>query len=72
MIYFFKQTVRCVFVGYATSIFEEYKYTKASQVGGPSYMAPEVSDDAREGKKIRDQKMGVFSFGLIFYEILVE
>jgi serine/threonine-protein kinase len=56
--------------GYATSIFEEYKYTKASEVGGPSYMAPEIYDDEQEGKKIRDPKTDVFSFGLILFEIL--
>jgi serine/threonine protein kinase len=58
--------------GYATSIFEECKYTKASQVGGPSYMAPDVYDDEHDGKKIRDPMTDVFSFALILYEILFE
>jgi hypothetical protein len=56
--------------GYATSIFEEHKYTKGTQVGGPSYMAPEVYDDELGGKKIRDPKTDVFSFGLILFELL--
>jgi serine/threonine protein kinase len=47
---------------YAMSIFEEHQYTKATQVGGPSYMAPEVYDDEEGGKKIRDPKMDVFFF----------
>jgi serine/threonine protein kinase len=56
--------------GYATSILEEHKYTKASQVSDPFYMAPEIYDDEREGKKTRDPKTDVFLFGLILYEIL--
>jgi hypothetical protein len=56
--------------GYATSIFEEHKYTTASQFGDPSYAAPEVYDDELEGKKTRDPKTDVFSFGLIVFEIL--
>jgi hypothetical protein len=55
---------------YATSIFEEHKYARASQVGGPSYMAPEVYDDQENQTKIRDSKTDVFSFSLILYEIL--
>jgi serine/threonine protein kinase len=56
--------------GYATSILEEHHFTKASQVGDPSYMAPEIYDDEREEAKARDPKTDVFSFGLILYEII--
>jgi serine/threonine protein kinase len=58
--------------GYATSILEEHKYTKATQVGGPSYMPPEIYDDDRDGKKLRDPKTDVFSFGLLLFEILFD
>jgi serine/threonine protein kinase len=56
--------------GYETSILDEYKYARPSQVGSPSYMAPEVYDDAHEGAKVRDPKSDVFSFGLILHELL--
>jgi serine/threonine protein kinase len=56
--------------GYATSILEEHRFTRASQVGGPSYMAPEIYEDRCDGPKIRDPKSDVFSFGLILYELL--
>jgi serine/threonine protein kinase len=54
-----------------TSILEEHNFTRASQVGGPSYMAPEVYDDEQDGNKIRDPKTDIFSFGLILYELLM-
>jgi hypothetical protein len=53
-----------------TSILEEHNYTRASQVGGPSYMAPEVYDDEQDATKMRDPKADIFSFGLILYELL--
>jgi serine/threonine-protein kinase len=53
-----------------TSFFEEHNYTRASQVGGPSYVAPEVYDDQQDRTKVRDPKTDVFSFGLILYELL--
>jgi serine/threonine protein kinase len=56
--------------GSATSVLEEHKYARATQVGGPSYMAPEVYNDEAEGVKVRDPKTDVFSFGLILYELL--
>jgi serine/threonine protein kinase len=56
--------------GYATSILEEHKFTRASQVGGPSYIAPEIYEDRPDGVKARDPKTDVFSFGLILYELL--
>jgi serine/threonine protein kinase len=55
---------------YATSVLEEHKFVRASQVGGPSYMAPEIYDDEHDGLKLRDPKTDVFSFGLIAYELL--
>jgi serine/threonine-protein kinase len=55
---------------FATSTLEEHVYTRASQVGGPSYMGPEVYDDNQEGNKTGDPKTDVFSFGLILYELL--
>jgi serine/threonine protein kinase len=55
---------------YVTSFLEEHHYTRASQVGGPSYMAPEVYDDQQNGTTLRDAKSDVFSFGLILYELL--
>jgi serine/threonine protein kinase len=58
--------------GYATSIFEGSQYTKASQIGRPLYLVPEVYDNEHEGKRTPDPKMDVFSFGLILYEILFE
>jgi serine/threonine protein kinase len=56
--------------GYMTSVLEEHKFTRASQVGAPSYMAPEVYEDRENEQKSRDPKTDVFSFGLILYEIL--
>jgi flagellar hook-basal body complex protein FliE len=56
--------------GYATSCLEEHRYARASQVGGPSYMAPEIYDDEHGGQLVRDPKTDVFSFGLILYEII--
>jgi serine/threonine-protein kinase len=56
--------------GYVTSILEEHQFIRASQVNGPSYMAPEIYDDEHEGFKVRDPKTDVFSFGLIVYEII--
>jgi hypothetical protein len=56
--------------GYATSVLEEHRFTKATQVGGPSYMAPEIFDDEHDGQKLRDPKTDIFSFGLIVYELL--
>lgn len=56
--------------GYVTSVLEEYKWTRASQIGAPSYMAPEVYEDRENEQKSRDPKTDVFAFGLILYEIL--
>jgi serine/threonine protein kinase len=56
--------------GYLTSVLEEHKFTKASQVGASSYMAPEVYEDRENEQKSRDPKTDVFSFVLILYEIL--
>jgi serine/threonine protein kinase len=56
--------------GYLTSVLDEHKFTRASQVGAPSYMAPEVYEDCEKSKGLRDPKTDVFSFGLILYEIL--
>jgi serine/threonine protein kinase len=56
--------------GYATSVLEERRFIRASQVGGPSYMAPEIYDDEPQGAKLRDPKTDVFSFGLIVFEIV--
>ncbi|MDR1473282.1 MAG: protein kinase [Lactobacillales bacterium] len=55
--------------GSLTSVLEEHKYARTTQVGGPSYMAPEVYNDEAEGRKERDQKTDVFSYGLILFEI---
>jgi hypothetical protein len=56
--------------GFVTSYLEEARYTKASQVGGPSYMAPEIFDNEHGGAMLRDPKTDIFSFGLIVYEII--
>jgi serine/threonine-protein kinase len=56
--------------GYATSVLEEHRFIRASQVGGPSYMAPEIYDDEHIVAKVRDPKTDVFSFGLILFEIV--
>jgi serine/threonine protein kinase len=56
--------------GYLTSIFEEYHYTRASQVSAPSYMAPEVYEEHYIGERMRNPKSDVFSFALILYELL--
>jgi serine/threonine protein kinase len=57
---------------YVTSMFAEHHYSRASQVGSPSYMAPEVYEDRSVGDKVRDPKTDVFSFSLILYEILLD
>jgi serine/threonine protein kinase len=57
---------------YATSILEEHRYTRALQVGAPSYIAPDVYEDLCIGQKVRDPKMDVFSFTLILYELLFQ
>jgi serine/threonine protein kinase len=51
---------------YMTSFLEEHHYTRSSQVGGASYMAPEVYD----GDPGTDARTVVLSFGLIIYELL--
>jgi hypothetical protein len=56
--------------GYLTSVLEEHKWTRASEVGLPSYMAPEVYEDRENERKSRDPKTDVFSFGLILYELM--
>jgi serine/threonine-protein kinase len=56
----------------ATSILEDYNYTRASQVGSPSYIAPEVYADEQDGNKMQDPKTDVFSFGLILYDVLTD
>jgi serine/threonine-protein kinase len=56
--------------GYATTVLEKQQYTKASQVGHPSYMAPEIYDDLSHPAKVPDPKSDVFSFGLILYELV--
>jgi serine/threonine protein kinase len=53
-----------------TSNLEKHNYTRASQVGGPSYMAPEVYEEKQDGADVPDPKTDVFSFGLILYELL--
>jgi serine/threonine-protein kinase len=53
--------------GYLTSVLEEHKFTRESQVGAPSYRAPEIYEGDQQS---RDPKTDVFSFGLILYEIL--
>jgi hypothetical protein len=58
--------------GYATGALEEHRFIRASQVGGPSYMAPERYDEAEDGAKFRDPKRDVFTFGLILYEIVCD
>jgi serine/threonine protein kinase len=55
---------------YATSTFEDHGFARASQVGGPSYMAPEIYDDEEDGRRWHDPKTDVFSFGLILYELI--
>jgi serine/threonine protein kinase len=56
--------------GYLTSVLEEQKFARASQVSAPSYMAPELYEDRENERKSQDPKTDVFSFGLIPYEIL--
>jgi serine/threonine-protein kinase 11 len=56
--------------GYLTNYLEEHKLTKATQVGSPFYMAPEVYDDEEEGLKSKDPKTDVFSFALIGFELV--
>jgi hypothetical protein len=55
--------------GYLTSFLEKHKFTKASRVGSPFYMAPEAYDD-EERVKSKDPKTDVFSFGLIAFELV--
>jgi serine/threonine protein kinase len=55
---------------YMTSFLEERKFTKASQVGSPFYMAPEVYGDDDGGRKMKDPKTDVFSFGVIAFELV--
>jgi serine/threonine protein kinase len=57
---------------YLTSFFEDKKYTKASQVGAPSYMAPEIYEDRSQMNTKRNPSTDVFSFALILFEILFE
>jgi serine/threonine protein kinase len=52
------------------SILEEHSYTRASQVAGASYMAPEIYDSVPREERIYDPKSDAFSFGLILYELL--
>jgi hypothetical protein len=56
--------------GYLTSVLEEHKFTRASQPGAPSYMAPELYEDRENKRRSRDPKTDVFAFALILYEIL--
>jgi hypothetical protein len=56
--------------GFLTSYLEEHKFTKANQLGGLFYMAPETYDDDEENNKVRDPKTDVFSFALIAFEII--
>jgi serine/threonine protein kinase len=56
--------------GYVTSFLEEHGFTRASQVGGPSFLAPEIDDVEAESLRIHDLKTNVFSFGLIPYGLL--
>jgi serine/threonine protein kinase len=57
-------------IDYTTNFLEKQKYVRVSQVGGPSYVAPELYDDDHSEKKVCDPKTDVFSFGLILYELL--
>jgi hypothetical protein len=56
--------------GYVTGILAEHKFTRASQVGDPSYMAPELYDESHNGPRVCDPMSDVFSFSMILYEIL--
>jgi serine/threonine protein kinase len=53
---------------FLTCKLEDTKFTVASQVGSPSYSAPEVSGGTDRIEKTA--KADVFSFGIILYEIL--
>lgn len=52
---------------YATYTLERLRAVKSSQVGSPSYLAPEVYEDG----VVPTQKIDVFAFGLILYELVV-
>jgi serine/threonine protein kinase len=54
---------------FLTGKLEDFKFTIASQVGNPSYSAPEVSGGC-DDKIGRTAKADVFSFGVILYEIV--
>jgi hypothetical protein len=56
--------------GYATSLLEEHRFTRATQVGGPSYLAPEIYNEQSGSSRFRDPKTDVYSFGLILHELL--
>jgi serine/threonine protein kinase len=51
---------------FATTKMEEMKMTKASQIGSSRYTAPEVYED----DYVRTQKIDVFAFGFILFELL--
>jgi serine/threonine protein kinase len=55
---------------YLTSFLENKKYTRASDVGAPLYMAPEIYDDSPQMNTKRDPTTDVFSFALILFEML--
>jgi serine/threonine protein kinase len=52
---------------FVTMRMDRLKAIRASQVGSPCYMAPEVYDDHYD----QDQKVDVFAFGVILYELLM-
>jgi serine/threonine protein kinase len=52
---------------YQTSTLERLRAVKSSQVGSPSYLAPEVYEDG----VVPTGKVDVFAFGLILYEMVV-
>jgi serine/threonine protein kinase len=56
--------------GCLTSMLDEMRFTRASQVGGPSYMAPEIYDDERESVRVRTPGTDIFAFALIIFELL--
>jgi serine/threonine protein kinase len=49
----------------------EKELFRMSRVGSPSYMAPEVKCDSTSGMAIYNLKADMFSFAVVFYELLM-